>query len=239
MCAEKDGDACVCVCVCACLCVCALVCVRVCVCECTRALLKREVCSTKEWRGPTERRIRLQLDGSERRNMVPHVLRKSSPSVHGDNPSPLHHPLLFPSFPSLPLLLFTPLVHCWQKQGQSRGDGMNAGPRATLDLVYTHGYAHMEIRKEVIERFSLGAYVVKVYYLQSHSPTWFSAALMWFKSGCGAMRVIYFDIMKENNRSRFIHFSPTHCCNKPPWWKSYIIEIKSEVNKTCHSFSNI
>lgn len=64
------------------------------------ACVRCEVCSTKEWRGPTERRIRLQLDGSERRNMVPHVLRKSSPSVHGDNPSP---PSLF-LFPSLPLL---------------------------------------------------------------------------------------------------------------------------------------
>lgn len=124
---------------------------------CVCAALKREVCSTKEWRGPTERRIRLQLDGSERRNMVPHVLRKSSPSVHGDNPSPLHHPLLFPSFllflsfscsPPRPLylLLFTPLVHCWQKQGQSWGDGMNAGPRATLDLVYTESHTYTNWR---------------------------------------------------------------------------------------------
>lgn len=51
--------------------------------------------------------------------------------------------------------------------------------------------------------------------------------------------MIYFDIMKGNSLFRFIHFSLTHCCNKPPWCKCYIIEIKSEVNKTCHSFSNM
>ena len=139
-----------------------------CVCFCVCAALKREVCSTKEWRGPTERRIRLQLDGSERRNMVPHVLRKSSPSVHGDIPSPLHHPLLFPSFllflsfSCSPLLLFTPLVHCWQKQGQSWGDGMNAGPRVTLDLVYTqsHTYTQAEDKEEKVIRDVFFVYVL-------------------------------------------------------------------------------
>lgn len=168
-------------------CMCLSACTHSHVCVCVRVVLKREVCCTKEWRGPTERRIRLQLDGSERRNMVPHVLRKSSPSVHGDNPSPLHHPLLFPSFllflsfscSRLPPL-FTPLVHCWQKQGQSRGDGMNAGPRATLDLVYTHSYTHIDTHwnekrlSQMFFVFFFGVYVVKVYYLQSHSLTRFT-----------------------------------------------------------------
>lgn len=165
MCAEKAGDVCVvCVCVmCVCACTSLHVCVCVYLCNCGCVVLKREVCSTKEWRGPTERWIRLQLDGSERRNMVPHVLRKSSPSVHGDKPPhpPPHHPpppspppfafpLSFSSSPSLALLFplsLLPLVHCWQKQGQSRGDGMNAGPRATADLVHTHTHTHAHWRK--------------------------------------------------------------------------------------------
>lgn len=38
--------------------------------------------------------------------------------------------------------------------------------------------------------------------------------------------------MKENKRLKFILLSPTLCCNEPPRWKPYIIEIKSGVNKT-------
>lgn len=72
-------------------------------------------------------------------------------------------PLLFSSFllflsfiapPSffLSQLLFTPSVHCWQKQGQSWGDGMNAGPKATLDFVYTH---MLRSRKKMLAQINI------------------------------------------------------------------------------------
>ena len=188
MCAEKDGDVCV-VCVCV-LCVCVCVCWRAPVCVCVCALLKREVCSTKEWRGPTERRIRLQLDGSERRNMVPHVLRKSSPSVHGDNPSPLHHPLsLFPSFFLLflsfssppPTTLLLPWFTADRNKARAGVMGWMLGQEQHWTLyihtvAHTHSYTHI-CRREISEGYQIfyffwGMFLcfhmfAEVYYLQS------------------------------------------------------------------------
>ena len=237
-CVQRKTEMLACVCVSVRDCVCALVCVCVCVCVHARSAKERGVQyervaranratdSAPAWRQWKTKHGSTCVEKEQsicpwRQPLPPSPPPSLSLFSFSSSPSP---------YPPGSLLTETRPEPGWWDECWAKS---NTGPCIHTRL-RTHGN-----KKKVIERFSLGAYVVKVYYLRSHLPTWFSAALMWFKSGCGAMWVIYFDIMKENNRSRFIHFSPTHCCNKPPWWKSYIIEIKSEVNKTCHSFSNI
>lgn len=100
---------------------------------------ERGVCYTRNKSGPTKWGIRLQLDCTERRNMVPHVLRKSSPSVHGDKPSP---PLLLS--PSLPPFYSLGSLR-WQKKRPELGrwDEDMGKEQHWTSLTHTHACVHM------------------------------------------------------------------------------------------------
>lgn len=111
-------------------------------------------------------------------------------------PLPPSPPPTLSLFPSLPLLLLSlpllsphsllPWFTADRNKARAGVMGWILGQEQHWTL-YTQKDTHTRWKEigKGYQRFLL--YVVKVYSLQLHSLTWCSAALMWFKSGCGAM----------------------------------------------------